>query len=105
MDSYTFNRTSLESKLELQNFIITRPLLLIEPVWNRNLNFAILLSRDPSAFNRTSLESKLIEPTMRKHEVGELLIEPVWNRNNFYYGAINTTSETFNRTSLESKPG
>ena len=55
-----FNRTSMESKHVI--LISESPaafVLLIEPVWNRNLFVSedVLPSREP--FNRTSMESKL----------------------------------------------
>ena len=58
----TFNRTSMESKLDsksLSNSLSCA--LLIEPVWNRNGS----------------------EPFIDYIEI-DLLIEPVWNRNEIY---------------------
>ena len=55
----TFNRTSMESKLSRGiGSDARRSLLLIEPVWNRNMNIEL-------------------HGTTGKR----LLIEPVWNRN------------------------
>ena len=56
-------------------------LLLIEPVWNRNVNAYSIRFRVRRAFNRTSLESK---PFLRRPAV--------------------QNQKSFNRTSLESKP-
>ena len=80
---YSFNRTSMESKLFLRLVTGGAPrdiCLLIEPVWNRNLYD----------------EFPLAKP--------KLLIEPVWNRNRrsgVTWNHIPTSS--FNRTSMESK--
>ena len=78
-------------------------LLLIEPVWNRNiapqidpkhilgtfnrtsleskLDTRYLAFRRCLPFNRTSLESKLQSVTLLNSSQNALLIEPVWNRN------------------------
>ena len=55
-----FNRTSMESKRpSLCWRLPSGALLLIEPVWNRNLN-DLFLCVPSIPFNRTSMESKLI---------------------------------------------
>ena len=52
--------------------------LLIEPVWNRNLqNLKRIKSKD--TFNRTSLELKHTSQSISWHLQWRLLIEPVWN--------------------------
>ena len=54
--------------------------LLIEPVWNRNRE-AMKMSKDRrTPFNRTSMESKHT-PMAAYVSFQGLLIEPVWNRN------------------------
>ena len=78
----SFNRTSMESKL--WNFIdrSLKTQLLIEPVWNRNLDSDSHLHDD---------RLLLIEPVWNRNGKGgieiclphKLLIEPVWNRNSF----------------------
>ncbi len=57
----TFNRTSMESKQETWDdaYVPVAELLLIEPVWNRNINHVGTHAADPNSFNRTSMESKL----------------------------------------------
>ena len=56
----SFNRTSMESKLCSTCCIFRFFALLIEPVWNRNLDDAEGERGGLSAtFNRTSMESKL----------------------------------------------
>ena len=76
----TFNRTSMESKLNFARTHLTITELLIEPVWNRN----------PS------------KPRFRV-SCSNLLIEPVWNRNVEAAAAPVSRTSTFNRTSMESK--
>ena len=100
-------------------------MLLIEPVWNRNLSINQPMPIMMHPFNRTSMESKrangmskaqvialLIEPVWNRntvkylitHDRHILLIEPVWNRNHFYRCCQRRfTCLTFNRTSMESK--
>ena len=56
-------------------------LLLIEPVWNRNMKSFRPVARAVFTFNRTSLESKRGDPWKLAFDV-----------------------PSFNRTSLESKP-
>ena len=55
-------------------------LLLIEPVWNRNILEVTVAGISPSSFNRTSMESKRVCVSVVLSIV-DLLIEPVWNRN------------------------
>ena len=77
-----FNRTSMESKLSgLSSYRVARDRLLIEPVWNRNFDFARGPRLKLRAFNRTSMESKLHEKPRETRLAATLLIEPVWNRN------------------------
>ena len=85
-----FNRTSMESKLLLFRMLwCPLWLLLIEPVWNRNIGTPRVGLEETSAFNRTSMESKLgfsllwayTLPSLRILSQTRLLIEPVWNRN------------------------
>ena len=58
-NTHTFNRTSMESKHKTDDTPLTKDVLLIEPVWNRNLTEGNrFIGRDSG-----------------------LLIEPVWNRN------------------------
>ena len=84
-------------------------LLLIEPVWNRNVTMRLHGLENLSysgAFNRTSMESKLeASLTHILDLVRTLLIEPVWNRNTYLTYKRNTcvAVATFNRTSMESK--
>ena len=54
----TFNRTSMESKHRLNDLRKPKVLLLIEPVWNRNVEQEILIEACCFSFNRTSMESK-----------------------------------------------
>ena len=54
--------------------------LLIEPVWNRNMDGEMDYQREIA-----------------------LLIEPVWNRNCFPHESIHNSCFSFNRTSMESK--
>ena len=77
--------------------------LLIEPVWNRNLSLCAI---------RTSAACLLIEPVWNRNQMPRpryrspmpLLIEPVWNRNGVAdVDAKGFRVETFNRTSMESK--
>ena len=77
-------------------------ILLIEPVWNRNICEECFEQVEANSFNRTSMESKRCYNALRavkgntfnrtsmesKHERDQncerragLLIEPVWNRN------------------------
>ena len=56
--AFSFNRTSMESKLFFAGFSDVDGSLLIEPVWNRN-RIAYRVNEHPDL----------------------LLIEPVWNRN------------------------
>ena len=53
-----FNRTSMESKHSRHRNIIRIDKLLIEPVWNRNLDFINGYAGIQLPFNRTSMESK-----------------------------------------------
>ena len=76
----TFNRTSMESKLEPYDAKSVGDRLLIEPVWNRNC--ADYVSLSTGCF---------------------LLIEPVWNRNTRSTRNRTPYHRTFNRTSMESK--
>ena len=78
--------------------------LLIEPVWNRNIDNAALDAWVTEPFNRTSMESKRMQMAVNKSYsqtfnrtsmeskltnyvyvciiyCRDLLIEPVWNRN------------------------
>ena len=86
LDLLAFNRTSMESKHLLTAIAsgLGGDALLIEPVWNRNLEHlrCRCTFQRLGTFNRTSMESKLVTysdgddaPETR------LLIEPVWNRN------------------------
>ena len=123
--SVAFNRTSLELKrLRFGSTMYCPIFLLIEPVWNWNMN-PILCVVGNRTFNRTSLELKLIHLLYNRHCLN-LLIEPVWNWNpKVVMGTVadprlliepvwnwNRTSTTqnirfgwkpFNRTSLELK--
>ena len=120
----TFNRTSMESKLNLYGVGgVVGIFLLIEPVWNRNDISTTPYFTEPS-FNRTSMESKQIlantnrlggltfnrtSMESKQSEVGtfrrilRLLIEPVWNRNSAHQKAQGWVRPSFNRTSMESK--
>ena len=121
--AFTFNRTSMESKLIFNDATLAINNLLIEPVWNRNLYLRIPVVSRLRAFNRTSMESKLrtnpvlfqdvpllIEPVWNRNYFIEirirlfcwLLIEPVWNRNT-RASTKRARLSTFNRTSMESK--
>ena len=75
-------------------------LLLIEPVWNRNIQVGggLATRLRCNAFNRTSMESKHCTALLVK--ISLLLIEPVWNRN-FVIRCVEIIP--FNRTSMESK--
>ncbi len=77
---WSFNRTSMESKLVSVVNCVLIGLLLIEPVWNRNS------SRD-----------------LPYRSIKILLIEPVWNRNIDTPFRVNSVDAAFNRTSMESK--
>ena len=102
--SHAFNRTSMESKrrcLNLWKWYL--PMLLIEPVWNRNgigpKTFADVL---PYPFNRTSMESK------RKKCWAAVNSKHTFNRTSmesklFLYEKDFIVHGTFNRTSMESK--
>ena len=70
----------MESKHILPRYTTDRNVLLIEPVWNRNIHenhFVCALL----TFNRTSMESKPISNAASNADSRALLIEPVWNRN------------------------
>ena len=54
--------------------------LLIEPVWNRNTSIALPINSSNVTFNRTSMESKR-SSALTAAWISALLIEPVWNRN------------------------
>ena len=78
-----FNRTSMESKRGCTAHLwIPCSALLIEPVWNRNVELEFV--------GRASAEA--------------LLIEPVWNRNPCPHENSKPVASAFNRTSMESKP-
>ena len=66
--------------LQLGRLCVSPCELLIEPVWNRNplMDYAVHVLY--SSFNRTSLESKQHCETHSQY-LPPLLIEPVWNRN------------------------
>ena len=53
-----FNRTSMESKLDVDAGDVDVSELLIEPVWNRNNKSFSFGRRADVTFNRTSMESK-----------------------------------------------
>ena len=115
----------MESKLVLYSCTVNPNLLLIEPVWNRNLAGCCRLGSVNLTFNRTSMESKLAFGAATVRAAGQtfnrtsmeskpmsaavyatitaLLIEPVWNRNTTPTSAIFMSQKTFNRTSMESK--
>ena len=97
----------MESKLV--NLIVRRLtgnqtyVLLIEPVWNRNLYFAWTLELwGIVAFNRTSMESK-----QHFHDDVECLYQKTFNRTSMESKPVWLqtlyASYTFNRTSMESK--
>ena len=104
----TFNRTSMESKLDRNSASVLSSLplwLLIEPVWNRN--FTKLYYRFCDAI-------LLIEPVWNRNNPGsiaenflnDLLIEPVWNRNSYVmeYNDTNTyllIEPVWNRNSVD----
>ena len=71
----------MESKPEILIQISISELLLIEPVWNRNIT-----------------DNEL------RHLNQNLLIEPVWNRNRDITLPEVSNHHSFNRTSMESKP-
>ena len=76
--------------------------LLIEPVWNRNLTKRVNFGNQ-EPFNRTSMESKRVLAQDQTTATGFLLIEPVWNRNINAYDTPMIRNRSFNRTSMESK--
>ena len=73
----------MESKHGELGVHLDRGMLLIEPVWNRNLYSADFVFRClVVTSNRTSMESKLPSIIQRDWAIANcLLIEPVWNRN------------------------
>ena len=123
----TFNRTSMESK---HGCVIVIPfallILLIEPVWNRNMIRNRLLPSSSTlliepVWNRnceltstiTRHRCLLIEPVWNRNVIATfigvsdaqgLLIEPVWNRNVCSADCASVMPVPFNRTSMESKP-
>ena len=54
----SFNRTSMESKRYRCVERLETRLLLIEPVWNRNIDPRTAKIQSDVTFNRTSMESK-----------------------------------------------
>ena len=72
----------MESKLLTKgSATFWRMLLLIEPVWNRNVIDLCDRVIGICAFNRTSMESKQVKKLSEYRKRIVLLIEPVWNRN------------------------
>ena len=124
--SIAFNRTSMESKLDIFMLVCNLMYLLIEPVWNRNvvrfLGAGVVnrLLIEPVWNRNAERESRLgecylpllIEPVWNRnscchdttgYQCRQLLIEPVWNRN-LRNGDLDVRlKHTFNRTSMESK--
>ena len=82
--------------------VVVEGLLLIEPVWNRNILILVMILDLAETFNRTSMESKPILGLVIASDL-RLLIEPVWNRNRFCREIRNWIFPAFNRTSMESK--
>ena len=94
----------MESKLEKVYSIIPPYFLLIEPVWNRNLDDIDAPDIPLMPFNRTSMESK---PVFKPLRIWSLISS--FNRTSMESKHLATTSTTeiynvtFNRTSMESK--
>ena len=87
----------MESKRESVITQLDESLLLIEPVWNRNVVACHPEKISRRAFNRTSMESKLAKPSPNKDHSHRLLIEPVWNRN----AVVGTTKTAIHHLLIE----
>ena len=120
----TFNRTTMELKRVLYDYLGSPRLLLIEPLWNWNCpmplwcpSARLLLIEPLWNWNRSPLQHLtavallLIEPlwnwnaegTMFVRVGGKLLIEPLWNWNVPCFDIQYHWWQPFNRTTMELK--
>ena len=125
MLTLSFNRTTMELKQVLSEFVRLLARLLIEPLWNWNakvvpfwigqritfnrttmelkLGYFSFFPSSRRAFNRTTMELKLECLIVEHNHTYRLLIEPLWNWNLVPVRYTRGAQIAFNRTTMELK--